>query len=290
MILITGATGHFGGLVIDSLLEKGVEANQISALVRNVEKAEALKNKGINLKIGDYDNYTLLVDAFKGTDKLMFVSATDIDSRLAQHKNVVNAAKGAGVKHIVYTSFQRKNDSGNSPLGLLAQSHVQTEKWLKESGLSYTILKNNLYMDFIPFFIGEKVLETGIYLPAGKGKISAALRSEYAEATANILTSAGHENKIYDFTNVEAYSYDDVAKIISQITGKTIKYVSPSIVEFTQTLSNAGVPEEGIGVLSGFSLAQKDGELDLTSPDLENLLGRKPTNLETFLKTVYTKK
>lgn len=290
-ILITGATGHLGGLVINSLLEKGIKANEISALVRNAEKAEALKNKGIILKIGDYNDYASLVEAFKGTDKLLFVSGSDLTSRLSQHENVVKAAKEAGVKHVVYTSFQRRNETETSPLGLLAKSHLDTEKWLKESGLDYTILKNNLYMDYIPSFIGDKVLETAtIYLPAGNGKVSAALRSEFAEATANILASPGHENKSYDFTNVEAYSYGEVAKYISEITGKNIQYVSPGVDEFTQTLTNAGVPAEAIGVLSSFSVAQKQGDLDLTSSDLENLLGRKPTTLKTFLETVYTSK
>lgn len=288
MILVTGATGHLGNLVIDSLLKTGVRADEISALVRDAEKAEGLKSEGVNLKFGNYDDYTSLVNAFRGADKLLFVSGNDLVTRLIQHENIVKAAKEAGVKHVVYTSFARKNETETSPLGMLAQSHLRTENWLKESGLTYTILKNNLYMDYIPFFIGDKVMETAtIYLPAGNGKMSAALRSEYAEATANILASSGHENKSYDFSNVEAYSYDEVAKYISEITGKTIQYISPDVDEFTQTLTSAGVPAESIGVLSGFSTAQKEGELDIVSTDLENLLGRKPTALKEFLKGVY---
>ncbi|MBX2925713.1 MAG: SDR family oxidoreductase [Chitinophagaceae bacterium] len=288
-ILITGASGRLGELVIYSLLEKGIEANQISALVRNPEKAEALKNKGVNLKIGDYDNYASLVNAFKGADKLLFVSANDMNKRVSQHENVVKAAKEAGVRHVVYTSIERKNETEKSPLWVITEAHLSTEKWLKESGLTYTILKNNLYMDYIPVFIGNKVLETAtIYLPAGNGKVSAALRSEYAEATANVLTSEEHENKAYDFTNVEAYSYNDVAKYISEITGKTIQYVSPGADEFMQALTDAGVPAEGIGVLLGFAVAQDQGDLDFISKDLENLLGRKPTALKPYLETVYS--
>lgn len=289
MILITGATGHYGTTVINSLLQKGIKAHQISALVRDLEKAEDLKNKGIRIKVGDYSDYESLVDAFEGTDTLLFISGTDIASRLHQHENVVRAAKSVGIQHIVYTSFQRRDETDSSPLGLLAHSHLLTEKWLKESGLAYTVLKNNLYMDFLPSFIGEKVLETGvIYLPAGNGKISVALRSEYAEATANILVEpARHRNKMYDFTNVEAFGYDQVANYISEITGKTIQYHSPTVDEFTQTLAKAGVPSEGIDILSSFSVAQEQGELDVTSTDLENLLGRKPTTLKAYLETVY---
>ena len=288
-ILITGATGLLGGLVIDFLLQKGIEANEISALARSEEKAKTLKNVNINIKVGDYNDYDSLVAAFKGTEKLLFISGEDLTARLSQHENVVKASKESGVKHVVYTSFQRRNETETSPLGFLAQSHLLTEKWLKESGLNHTILKNNLYMDYIPSFIGDRVLETGtIYLPAGKRKISAGLRTEYAEATANILISEGHENKVYDFTNIEAYSYGDMAKSISEITGKTIQYISPSINEFTQALTHAGVPTESIGVLSGFSVAQEQGDLDVTSTDLKNLLGRNPTTLKTFLKTVYS--
>lgn len=291
MILVTGATGQLGSLVIYSLLEKGIKANEISALVRNMEKAGDLKKKGVNLKFGNYDDYTSLVHAFKGTDKLLFVSGNDLATRLTQHENIVKAAKEAGVKHIIYTSFERRNESENSPLGMLAQSHLETERWLKESGLTFTILKNNVYMDSIPFFLGDKVLETStIYFPAGNGKVSAVLRSEYAEATANILTSSGHENKTYDFTNVEAQSYDEIAKYISEITGKTIQYISPSVNEYKQTLINAGVPADFIGILASFALAQEQGDLNIVSNDLKNLLGRKPTSLKEFLKTTYSSK
>ena len=131
MILVTGATGHFGNAVIDFLLKKGTEANQISALVRNVQKAEDLKNKGIDLRTGSYDNYASLVSAFKGVDKLLFVSGSEVPNRLSQHENVVKAAKEAGVKHIVYTSFERKDETETSPLWGVAQSHLQTEKWLR---------------------------------------------------------------------------------------------------------------------------------------------------------------
>ena len=143
-------------------------------------------------------------------------------------------------------------------------------------------------MDFIPAFMGDKVMETEtIYVPAGNGKASVALRSESAEATANILAASGHENKAYDFTNVEAYSYDDVAKYLSAITGKEIKYVSPTVEEYTQTVTNAGIPVEVVGIFASFATAQAKGELDLVRNDFEKLLGRKPTSLNDFLKNVY---
>jgi len=289
MILVTGATGHLGKATIDFLLQKGISPDNISALARSAEKATDIQTKGINVVIGNYDDYASLSAAFNGVDKLLFISSSDITKRLAQHENVVKAAKEAGVKHVVYTSFERKNETETSPLWGLAQAHLNTEKWLKESGLTHTILRNNLYMDFIPAFIGDKVIETGaIYLPASSGKVSTALRSEMAEAIANILAASGHENKIYKLTNTEAYTYSDVASYISEATGKEIQYISPSVEEYNQTLANAGVPTEYIGVFSGFATAQAQGDLETISSDLQNLIGRKPTSLKEFLKTVYS--
>lgn len=291
MILVTGATGHFGNATIHFLLEKGIKASQISALVRNKESMNEMQEKGVNLFKGDYDNYDSLVKAFAGVDKLLFVSGSDIFKRLSQHQNVINAAKEAGVKHIIYTSFQRRSESETSPLWVVAQSHIQTEKWLKESGIDYTILKNNLYMDFLPGFIGEKVVENGvIYVPAESGKVSAVLRSEMAEAAANILTTSGHIGKEYNFTNVEAVSYQEIAKIISNVVGKPINYLSPSVEDYRKTLTSYGVPVEIVDIFSSFALAQAQGELDVVSTDLEKLLGRRPLSVENFLVNLFSTK
>lgn len=289
MILVTGATGHFGKSTIDFLLKKGISSTNIVALVRKEEKAADLTNKGVALRIGDYDNYTSLVNAFTGVEKLLFVSGSDIVNRSAQHQNVVSAAKEAGVKHLVYTSFLGKDETETSPLWMVVESHLNTEGWLKASGLDYTILKNTLYMDFVPAFLGENVLDSGvIYLPAGNGKVGAVLRTEMAEATANILTSDHHSGKTYQFTSHEAFSYQDVAQHLAEITGKTINYISPTADEYAKTLTEHGVPAEFIGLFSGFAVAQANGELEIVGSDMEQLLGRKTTSIQTFLNQVYS--
>jgi NAD(P)H dehydrogenase (quinone) len=285
MILITGATGHFGSLTIDFLLAKGIEPKHITALVRKPDNVQNLQSKGVHIVTGDYDDHDSLVKAFDGIDKLLLISGNDIPKRASQHENAIKAAKQANVKHIIYTSGERKDDTPDSPLWPFSGAHIKTEKWLQESGLVYTILKNTLYMDYIPFFIGN-VLETNtIYLPAGNGKISVALRSEMAEAAATVLASEGHENKIYDIVNTESYSYADVARYISETVGRTIKYISPSVEEFTETLkkSGAGIPEEFLGIV----LAQSQGDGDIVGSDLEKLIGRKPMSLEPFLQETY---
>jgi NAD(P)H dehydrogenase (quinone) len=287
-ILITGATGHLGKAVVNSLLKKNVD--NFVVLVRDPSKVEDLKAKNVEIRQGDYNNYNSLVAAFKGVDKLFFVSGNDIESRLKQHENVVKAAKEAGVKHVVYTSFQRVNETETSPIALISDAHIKTEQWLKEAGLTYTILKNSLYMDGILMFIGDKVLESGvIYLPAGDGKAAYVLREDMAEASAVILTTNGHENKIYEFAADKIYSYAEIAEIISQLTGKKISYVSPSLEEYNQALTSANVPEIYIKILGGFSDAIKQGEFAETSTVLETLLGRKLVGITEYLKSVYVK-
>lgn len=290
MILVTGATGNYGKSTIDFLLKKGISANSISALVRDEAKAEDLKAKGINLRIGDYNNYAALVEAFKGVDKLLLVSSSDVVKRGQQHENAVKAAKETGVKHILYTSFERKNDTETSPIYFLAKSHIETEKLIKESGLTYTIFRNNLYLDALPMFFGEQVLTTGIFLPAGDVKSAFALRNDMTEATANVLTSQGHENKVYSLNNTENVSFQEIAQDLSEIVGKQINYVSPPQDIYVETLTGAGVPAEYVGLFSGFAEAIKQGEFSTEKTDLENLLGRKPTTAKAFLKEVYTSK
>ncbi len=287
MILVTGATGHLGSQTIDFLLKKTAPAN-LAALVRNPEKAAALREKGVEIRIGNYDDYASLVKAFQGIDKLYFVSGSDIAARSAQQQNVVNAAKEAGVKHVVYTSFQRKTEDGTSPIAFVADVHLKTEQWLKASGIPYTIMKHGLYADMLPMFMGEKVIEQGlIYQPAGDGKAAFTLRKDMAEVGAVVLTSNGHENKEYNIVGNKAWSYTEIAELLTEITGKTIRYVSPSIEEFINTLTAVGVPEEYAGFFAAFAKSIEAGEFEDTSSDFERLVGRKPAQLPDFLRTVY---
>ncbi|MFC4211245.1 SDR family oxidoreductase [Pedobacter lithocola] len=287
MILVTGATGNYGKSTINALLNKGISASIISALVRDAAKAEDLKAKGISLKVGDYDNYAGLVEAFKGVDKLLLVSGTDLVNRTEQHKNVVKAAKEAGVKHILYTSFERKNESETSPIYFLAKSHLETEKLIKESGLTYTIFRNNLYLDVLPMFFGEQVLDTGILFPAGDTKSAFALRDDMTEATANVLASEGHENKEYSLSNTENISLQEIAQNLSEIVDRDINYVSPPQDVYVETLTKAGVPAQYVGMFASFAETIKQGEFSSEKTDLENLLGRKPLTAKAFLKEVY---
>lgn len=291
MILVTGATGQFGSNAINHLLNKGVNASEISALVRDAAKAQSLKDKGIELRVGDYTDYDSLVKAFQGVDKLLLVSSNDrgtVEKRTAHHINVIKAAKDAKVKHIVYTSFVRKPKFEESAIAAFQNSHVQSEQFLKDSGINYTILQNAIYLEMIPIFAGAKVAETGVIMyPAEAGKASWVLREELAEAAAHVLTSKGHENKIYPLTNTESVSFEEIAKELSGTLGKEIQYQSPSVDEFEATLKQFGVPDLYIGMFAMWAIAQAQGVLDLNDAMLSSFLGRKPTTVKQFIILIY---
>lgn len=287
MILITGATGQLGGLVLENLIKKGILPNSIAILVRDEEKAAQLTEKGFVAKIGSYDDYASLVSAFKGMDKLLFISGSDVQLRSQQHENVVKAAQESGVGHVFYTSFERKNETESSPISFVAKAHLETEKALIESGIKYTLFRNNLYMDLLPAFIGEKVAETGIYFPAGEQETGFVLRSDLAEALVQALVSEGHENKTYYLSNPEKVKFAAVSEFLSGQLKTNIPYNSPSSDDYVNTLTGAGVPAEFAQFFAAFGAAIQAGEFDTDKTDLENLLGRKPIGFREYLSTVY---
>jgi NAD(P)H dehydrogenase (quinone) len=286
MILVTGATGQLGNATIQSLLNKGVPANEIIALVRDENKAADLKNKGVQIKVGHYNDYDSLKAALQSVDELLLVSSNEMVDRLVQHKNVINAARENGVKHIVYTGIDIQNYE-TTAIPYVSQIHKGTVDYLKEVGIPYTILDNTLYADSIGLFAGEKVLETGIFFPAGDGKLPWVSRAEMGEAAAVVLTTPGHENKNYAITADTAYSFQEIAEMLSDITGKDVKYLKPDLNTYIQELVKAGVPKENASFIAGFGTAIANGEFDTHRSDLEKLLGRKPTELKEFLRVTY---
>jgi NAD(P)H dehydrogenase (quinone) len=285
--LVTGASGELGSEIVN-LLMSVVPATNLSVLVRDPSKVEDLKKKGVTVNQGDYNDYNSLVNAFRGIDKLMFVSSNDLKNRLTQHEKVIKAATEAKVKHMVFTSFQWKNETESSPIFFLSGEYIQSEKLIKASGLTYTILKNGLYTDFLPALLGEKLLETGtIYLPAGNGKAAFTLRSDLAAGAVAILTGKGHENKTYEFCADKAYTFNDIAAVLTKVTGKSIRYVSPPVEEYKRVLLEAGAPEGFVNMLAGSAEAIKQGEFEKTDQTLAHFIGRECTDLETFFTNTY---
>jgi len=285
MILITGANGHLGKGTIEYLLKKQPDV-KIRALVRSEEKGAELKNFGVELAIGDYYDYNSLAAAMKDVDSLLLISSASMDRRLHQHEQVINAAKEAGVKHVVYTSFLKANEETKFTAG---RDHALTEKYILQSGLDYTIMRNTFYLDFLPGFLGDPVGTGAVYYSAGKYGISYALRSEMAEANAAVLANPElHRNRIYEITSSELFTFPEIAAAISEYTGKEISYTDIPVDSLVENVIKAGVPEGYAKMLGTIADAVSAGELNFVSYDLENLIGRRPVSVGEFLKGVYS--
>lgn len=281
-ILVTGATGHLGSASINFLLKK-IPAGEIAGLARDPNKAAELKAKGIDVRTGDYFDYPSLVKAFKGIEKLALISSSELRDRSKQQINVVNAAKEAGVKIIIYTSMPDPSYSSHFAAG---PSHYDTEEAIKNSGLAYTILRNGLYLDFIPWYIGGIPQSGAFYYPAGEGEANFASRFDLAEALANVLASSGHENKIYDLTVNPPLSFAKIAEELSGLVGQPIEYMDIPLDAFKKGLTENKVPAEVIAMMSGLAEGIKLNELRAPSADLEKILGRKPAGVKEALKAV----
>ncbi|RYE27477.1 MAG: SDR family NAD(P)-dependent oxidoreductase, partial [Sphingobacteriaceae bacterium] len=197
--------------------------------------------KGVDIQFGDYDDRSSLDKAMQGVEKVLLISGGNAKNGLEQHQNVVNAAKQAGVKCIAYTSRCLKDR--NTLANQMMKRHFQTEDYIKESGLNYVLFRNILYMDSMTFFLGEKVLDTGIYLPAGNGRASYALRSDMGEAIGNVLADNDCSNRIYDFTGTQTYSFNDVAAALTELTGQKVNYTSVDQETYKAHTTKLGMPE-----------------------------------------------
>jgi NAD(P)H dehydrogenase (quinone) len=285
MILVTGATGHMGSAVIRQLLTKR-PAGQIAALVHNRSKAAALEQQGVVLRAGDYDDPAGLREALRGAGTVLLVSGTnESEQGLQQHKNVVDAAKAAGVRCIAYTGRSLKNRQQLA--NTLMQRHFETEDYIQASGLDYLLFRNALYLDTIPLFVGEKVFETGIRLAAGEGRVAFGLRGEQGEAIANVLAAEDSRNRIYSLTGPRAWSFGDVAATLSELSGKQVRYTPIEPAEFIARMRERGVPEPQLQKILAFQTDIKNGQEEASTPELERLLGRKPASLREGLKTLF---
>lgn len=272
---VTGATGQLGRLVVEKLKQK-VAADSIVALVRNPAKAADL---GVEARAFDYTQPEILVASLKGIDKLLLISGNEIGQRLPQHKDVVEAAKQAGVKQITYTSILHAD---SSPLGL-AGEHLGTEVAIKESGLTYTILRNGWYTENYTGSAKGAVGAGAFIGNAGDGKIASAARVDYAEAAAVVLAGEGHENKTYELAGDEAYTLTELAEEISRQTGKDIPYNNLTEAEYAGILKSFGLPDGLAEMLADSDIGASKGGLFDDSHVLSALIGRPTTPLAEVL-------
>ncbi|MFM2485530.1 SDR family oxidoreductase [Celerinatantimonas yamalensis] len=278
MILVTGASGQLGRLVIDSLLER-IEASHIIAAVRHPDSVNDLVEKGIQVRQADYSEPESLKTAFAGVEKLLLISSSEVGQRAAQHKNVINAAKAAGVSLIAYTSILKAD---TSPL-ILAEEHVATEKLLADSGVPYVLLRNGWYSENYTMGIAT-TLEYGLVGCAGEGLLSTAARADYAAAAAVVLVQDAQAGKIYELAGDHAFTLSDYAAAITKVSGKKVAYQNVSEAEYAKILVGAGLPEGFAGILANSETGASLGGLYSTSKALSTLIGRPTTPIEDSIK------
>lgn len=272
-LLVTGASGHLGQLVLDALLARGVNAADIIATTRDPAKLAAYAAKGIEVRAADFNDPDLTQKAFAGADRLALISTDALDdkgTRQKQQTTAVAAAKAAGVKHIVYTSLP---DAENSRV-IFAPDHLNTEKAIKASGIGYTLLRNTWYQENM-FMSLPQVLKSGQwYTSAGAGKIAHIARADCAEAIAAALASGSTENATYTLTGAELLTTDQIAALASDVTGKPISVIHLSDEQLAGGMKAAGVPDFLIPTLISFEAATREGNLGAQTDDFATLTGK----------------
>lgn len=281
MIAITGATGQLGQHVLENLL-KTVPAGQVVAIVRNPAKAESLSQRGIGVRQADYSDEAALTAALQGVDKLLLISSSEVGQRAVQHRNVINAAKAAGVKFIAYTSLLHAD---TSPLGL-ADEHIATEQMLADSGIAYALLRNGWYTENY-LASAPPAIEHGVFIgAAGNGKIASATRADYAAAAARVIAEEGHAGKVYELAGDEAWTLSELAAELSKQSGKNVVYQNLSEADFAAALKGVGLPAGLADMLANSDTGASKGGLFDDSRTLSALIGRLTTPLADSIKGI----
>ena len=274
---VTGATGQLGQMVVEQLKNrKSIE--EIVALARNLEKASGL---GVEVREFDYTKPEIMVESLNGIDQLLLISGSEWGQRAKQHSNVINAAKKAGVKWIVYTSLLRADNTGIN----IAGEHLASEKALKESGIAYTILRHGWYSENYTMSI-PGALKGGAFLGSAKdGKISSAPRADYAEAAAIVLTDERYKGKTFELAGDTSYTLSDLAAEVSKQSGKSIPYKDIPEQEYANILKNIGFPEGFAQALASWDVSASKGDLYCDTNHLTEILGRPTTPIVETVKS-----
>jgi len=275
---ITGATGQLGRLVV-ALIKNKTAAGELVALVRSPAKAADL---GIAVREADYAKPATLEAALKGIDTLLLISSSEIGQREAQHKAIIDAAKTNGVKRIVYTSILHADVSTID----LAAEHRATEAAIKASGIPYTFLRNGWYTENYAAGIQGAVAGGALYGAAGSGKISSAARADYAAAAVAVLTTPGHDGKVYELAGDSAFTLAELAAEISKQTGKTIPYKNLPEADYAAALASHGVPEGFAKMIAGWDVETSKAQLFDDSKTLSTLIGRPTTPFAETVKAI----
>ncbi len=279
-VVVTGATGNLGRLVIDNLIARGVRPADIRAAGRNAEKLATLAALGVETAVIDFEEPSTLAPAFSGADALLLVSGSEVGKRMPQHTNAIDAAVAAGVGRIVYTSAPHADTTELA----IAPEHKATEELLRASGIPVTILRNNWYTEN---YVGplNQARQTGtIVAGIGDGRIASATRNDYADAAAVVLSEPGHEGKVYELAGDVAWTHYDLAEVFSEIIGSTVVYTPLEPDEYLGVLTAAGLDEGTAGFVVELDQGIRNGALADVTGDLSGLIGRPTTSLADGLR------
>lgn len=279
-IVISGASGGLAGETIEALLGRGVSPDKLILVTRTPEKLSSLQERGAEVRVGDFNKPDSLPAAFTGGRVLFLISTNGGGDRVAQHTAAISAARRAGIKHIVYTSWINAVE-GNP--AVVSKDHRATEDALRKSGVPYTILRNQRYSDGL-VAEASKAMTAGVLVSnAGIGKWAPVARRDCAEAAAVVLTTSGHEGRTYDITGPDLISERDFASILTGIAGRSVRVADVDDATYVAMLEKAGVPEAGATAAASFGVATRTNYMNIKSETLQLLLGRKPQSVRELL-------
>jgi NAD(P)H dehydrogenase (quinone) len=268
-VIVTGASGQLGRLVIDQLLAT-VPAGEVTAVVRDPAKASGLAARGVTLAVADYNSPESFDGLLKSGDRVLLISGNEFHlDRTAQHKAVLGAAAKAGVALFAYTSII------GSQTGPVTDDHRATEDAILASGVPYSLLRNNLYHEMVTMNIPAALQHGALVRAASDGRVASASRADYAAAA--VLSGDGHEDTVYELSGDTAWSFAEFAAELSKQSGRQLPYRAVTTEEYEAMLSGAGLPDPLPHVLAGFDASITAGELAFTTGDLSRLVGRPTT-------------
>lgn len=280
-IVVTGATGHLGRHVLESLLRRGFPAGQLVAAGRAVDRLADFSRRGVQVRTMDYGDPATVAESLKGATKVLLISGSAVGQRVEQHRAVIDAAAAEGVELIAYTSIANADSTGM----MLAGEHQATEALLAESGLPHVLLRNSWYLENYTDQLAGTLAQGGFAGSAGEGRVSAAARADYADAAAAVLMADGQAGKVYELGGDEAFTMAELATVISAAAGRPVAYQDLPAAEYAAMLTGVGVPAGFAEVLADSDLGISRGDLLVTSGQLSSLIGRPTTTLAEAVRS-----
>jgi NAD(P)H dehydrogenase (quinone) len=281
-IVVTGATGHLGRLVVENLLERGVPAAHIVAAGRSIDKIKDLADRGVQVRAIDFDDPATLREAFQGAEKVLLVSGSEVGRRVPQHRNAIDAASDASVGLLIYTSIA----NADTTTMRLAGEHQATEGALRASALPFTLLRCGWYLENYTAQIPTALRHGAVLGSAGDGRVSGAARADFAAAAAAVLAGDGHEGKVYELGGDDAFTLGELAEEISARSGQQVGYRDLPVDEYIRVLVDAGLPAPAAEVFADSDRGIARGDLFVDSGDLSRLIGRPTTPLSDAVAAV----